>query len=92
LKESLFKSSKKKKSPDHEDMSRQYRDWEKYLEQSILEHGRPYEKLHRASMVGLFSCIFVQQGLMRRIKDVDSKEVKCGIGGLYGNKVCSLAD
>lgn len=48
-----------------------------------------YELLHTATMVGLFTCVFVKSSERAYITSVDSSEVKCGMGGLYGNKVSS---
>lgn len=46
-----------------------------------------YAVLHTASMVGLFSCIFVKTSSRPRISSVHSVEIKRGMGGLHGNKV-----
>ncbi|KAI9884986.1 MAG: Proteasome subunit alpha type-4 [Watsoniomyces obsoletus] len=87
---SLFRSSKKKETtPDHEGMSRQYRAWRDYLTGSIDDYmpaDHRYELLHTATMVGLFTCVFVKSSERPYISSVDSAEVKCGMGGLYGNK------
>ena len=49
----------------------------------------PYYLLHTSSMVGLFSCIFVKASERNRISNMGSAEVKRGMGGLHGNKVCT---
>jgi hypothetical protein len=46
-----------------------------------------YHLLHTASLVGLFTCIFVRASLRERIRSVSGAEVKRGMGGLHGNKV-----
>jgi hypothetical protein len=46
-----------------------------------------YHLLHSASLVGLFTCIFVKSRLRDRVKSVHAVEVKRGMGGLHGNKV-----
>lgn len=47
----------------------------------------PYHLLHTASMVGLFSCVFIKGSERNRIRDLNAAEVKRGMGGLHGNKV-----
>ena len=49
-----------------------------------------YHLLHTSSLVGLFTCIFVRASLRERIRNINGGEVKRGMGGLHGNKVCSL--
>lgn len=75
-------------------MSRQYRAWRDYLVDHIDEHmpvEHPYQLLHTASLVGLFTCIFVKVSQRDFIRDTTSSEVKRGMGGLHGNKVGMLA-
>lgn len=85
---SFFKS-KKKDPAEQEHMSHQYRAWRDYLTR-CLEDFMPgdakYVLLHTASMVGLFTCIFVKSSLRSRIKHVHTSEIKRGMGGLHGNK------
>ena len=73
-------------------MSRQYREWRDYLSR-VIEHNMPpqfsYHLLHTANMVGLFTCIFVKAEERNRIRGLQAAEIKRGIGGLHGNKVCS---
>lgn len=71
-------------------MSRQYRDWRDHLVRSIEDHmpaNESYAVLHTASMVGLFSCVFVKASSRPRISSVHGVEIKRGMGGLHGNKV-----
>ena len=71
-------------------MSRQYLDWRDYLTRSIgkcMPRDQPYQLLHSASLVGLFTCIFIKESLRKSIRDVRAAEVKRGLGGLHGNKV-----
>ncbi len=74
-------------------MSHQYRDWKDYLT-GILDDNMPnnelYHLLHTASLVGLFTCIFVRAPLRERIRSVSAAEVKRGMGGLHGNKACRV--
>ena len=46
-----------------------------------------YMQLHTASLVGLFTCVFIKSSHRARIRDVTGAEVKTGMGGVYGNKV-----
>lgn len=85
---SFFKS-KKKDPAEQEHMSHQYRAWRDYLTRCIedfMPADTKYVLLHTASMVGLFTCIFVKSDLRSRIKHVHTSEVKRGMGGLHGNK------
>jgi hypothetical protein len=47
-----------------------------------------YVLLHTANLVGLFTCIFVKSSVRPRLNSVSANEVKRGMGGLHGNKVC----
>ena len=51
-----------------------------------------YVQLHTASLVGLFTCVFVKSIHRSRIRDLVSAEVKTGMGGAYGNKVSFCLD
>ncbi|KAI9807059.1 MAG: hypothetical protein M1825_005776 [Sarcosagium campestre] len=91
---SFFKSSKKKDSSDQEHMSRQYRAWRDYLTRCIVDtmpSEEPYYLLHTASLVGLFTCIFVKQSERENVRGDDAAEVKRGMGGLHGNKGALIA-
>lgn len=52
-----------------------------------MPSNEPYTLLHTASMVGLFSCIFIKSYLRSHVSRTSSGEVKRGMGGLHGNKV-----
>lgn len=52
-----------------------------------MPHDEPYHRLHTASMMGLFSCVFVKASQHRYISNVCAAEIKRGLGGLHGNKV-----
>ncbi|KAI4226175.1 MAG: hypothetical protein L6R36_003356 [Xanthoria steineri] len=85
----LFKGSRRKDGGDQEHMSSQYRDWRDHLVRSIEDHmpaNESYAVLHTASMVGLFSCVFVKASNRPRISSVHGVEIKRGMGGLHGNK------
>ncbi|KAI1423772.1 Endonuclease/exonuclease/phosphatase [Xylaria sp. FL1777] len=84
----LFKS-KKKDATDQERMSHQYRDWRDFLVRSLddfMPADHLYHLLHTATLVGLFTCIFVKSTLRDRVRNLSSAEVKRGMGGLHGNK------
>lgn len=71
-------------------MSRQYRDWRDHLVRSIEDYmptKESYALLHTASLVGLFSCVFVKTSQRTSISNVQAAEIKRGMGGLHGNKV-----
>ncbi|KAI9696653.1 MAG: hypothetical protein M1820_008102 [Bogoriella megaspora] len=84
-----FFRSKKKDPSEQEHMSHQYRAWRDYLTRCLQEHMPPsesYDLLHTASMVGLFTAVFVRSSQRTHIQDIKSAEVKRGMGGLHGNK------
>jgi hypothetical protein len=86
---SLFKSKKKVDSGEQEHVGHQYRAWRDHLMRCVEEFmptSTSYTLLHTASMVGLFTCIFVKNSERARIKHVHTAEVKRGMGGLHGNK------
>ncbi|KAL8827546.1 MAG: hypothetical protein Q9191_003124 [Dirinaria sp. TL-2023a] len=90
---SLFKGNKKKDPSEQEHMSRQYRAWRDHLVRTLedsMPSSEPFHLLHTASMVGLFSCVFVRASLRNRITSQSAAEIKRGMGGLHGNKGCLI--
>ena len=88
--ETLFKGNKKKDPSEQEHMSYQYRAWRDYLVRCVedtMPPNEPYHLLHTASMVGLFSCVFIKASQRTQIRKVNTAELKRGMGGLHGNKV-----
>lgn len=88
--ESFFKS-KKKEPTEQQHMAHQYRDWRDHLTRYLddyMPRDLIYHLLFTTSMVGLFTCIFVKGSLRDRIQSICGAEVKRGMGGLHGNKVC----
>ncbi|KAI6093117.1 DNase I-like protein [Hypoxylon rubiginosum] len=84
----LFKP-KKKDASDQEKMSHQYRDWRDFLIRCLDDYmpaDHLYHLLHTATLVGLFTCIFVKSTIHTRIRNISSAEIKRGMGGLHGNK------
>jgi hypothetical protein len=83
--------SKRRENHEKEHMSRQYRVWRDYLASTIndiMPIEEPYVLLHATDMVGLFTCVFVKQKERQKVRNINSGEVKRGMGGLHGNKVC----
>jgi endonuclease/exonuclease/phosphatase family metal-dependent hydrolase len=93
---SFFKAAKKHKDKDkdkeqshHHDerMSHQYRAWFNHLARCIDENiTETYQSLHTANLIGLFTCIFVKDSFRNRVSNLDSAQIKTGMGGLHGNK------
>lgn len=54
-----------------------------------MPSNEPYHLLHTASMVGLFTCVFIKASQRHRIRNINAAEIKRGMGGLHGNKVSS---
>jgi len=84
-----FFKSRKKDPTDYEKMSHQYREWRDHLLkvlQDFATHGQSYVLLQTASLVGLFSCVFIKSSLRSRVTQLNGAEVKRGMGGLHGNK------
>lgn len=89
--ESLLLGSKKKENGEKEHMSRQYRVWIEHLTGTLNECmplDESYVLLHTANMVGLFTCAFVKHKERHNIRNLSASEIKRGMGGLHGNKVC----
>ena len=85
---SFFKS-KKKDANEQEHMSHQYRAWRDHLTRCLedfMPTDQPYALLHTASLVGLFTCVFVKASLRSSVRHVHAAEVKRGMGGKLGNK------
>jgi hypothetical protein len=72
-------------------MSHQYRVWQEKLVSSLKiaasSHDEQYILMHSATLVGLFTCIFVRQREKVNVRNLCATEVKTGLGGLHGNKV-----
>jgi hypothetical protein len=85
---SFFKKSKKSDAPTQEHMSHQYRAWRDHLVRELDEWipSHPYNLLHTANLVGLFTCVFVKASERMKIRSVNAAEVKLGMGGMHGNK------
>ncbi|KAI1450016.1 DNase I-like protein [Annulohypoxylon stygium] len=84
-----FFKPKKKDASDQEKMSHQYRDWRDFLVRSLDDYmpaDHLYHLLQTATLVGLFTCIFVKSSLRDRIRNLNNSEIKRGMGGLHGNK------
>lgn len=79
---------KKEKATDQQHQSRVYREWRDYLARCIRKYLPQYDytELHTSSLIGLFSCIFIRTSERRHVSSDARHEVKCGMGGHYGNK------
>jgi len=72
-------------------MSNQYRVWKEKLVSALrvatTSQDDQYVLLHSATLVGLFTCIFIRQSEKHKVRKLNATEVKTGFGGLHGNKV-----
>ncbi len=85
----------KKKDTSRTDphVGRVYREWRDYLAKCISRYmgsSVSYSELHTSSLIGLFQCVFVRQDVRNQISGLSAIDVKCGMKGHYGNKVCFL--
>lgn len=85
---SVFSKKKKQKDVDTSShISHQYKAWQDCLFFAICENmSEPYKLVHSNNMVGLFTCVFIKESLLPRMRSVESSSVKTGLGGLHGNK------
>lgn len=83
-----FGKKKEPKAADQQYQSRVYREWRDYLARSINKYLPQYEytELHTSSLIGLLQCVFVRTNERRNISHNTGTDVKCGMGGHYGNK------
>ena len=93
---SIFGFGKKKEhktATDQQHQSKIYREWRDYLSRSIAKYipQHHYTELHTSSLIGLFSCIFIRTTEKPHISNHAMSNVKCGMGGHYGNKGALLA-
>ena len=56
---------------------------------TAMPKNTPYSVVNTESLVGLFSCIFVKSSERATFDDGAITTIKRGMGGRYGNKVCS---
>lgn len=82
------KKKDKDKMTDQQSQAKVYREWRDYLASCIEKYipQHEYTELHTSSLIGLFSCVFVRASERRNITRDARQEVKCGMGGHYGNK------
>ncbi|KAB8360950.1 hypothetical protein FH972_024682 [Carpinus fangiana] len=84
-----FLKGRQKDAYGQEHIGATYRAWRDYLTWCLDDSMPPsdsYTLLHTASLVGLFTCVFVKGRLRNRIRNLSAAEVKTGMGGLHGNK------
>ena len=95
--ESFLKGKNKNRSAPaiQEHMSHQYRVWQEKLISALkvatTAEEDQYVLLHSATLVGLFTCIFIRQREILNVQKLSATEVKTGLKGLHGNKVHSLS-
>ena len=91
--ESILKGKSKSKASAgiQEHISHQYRVWQEKLVSSLkvatASQEDQYVLLHSATLVGLFTCIFVRRRERQTISNLSASQVPTGLGGLHGNKV-----
>lgn len=54
---------------------------------TVMPYDIPYSIVHRETLVGLLTCVFVKNSQRDRIRDPSIVVVKRGMKGHYGNKV-----
>ena len=89
---SIFGFGKKKdkeRATSEQHVSRVYREWRDYLSVCINKYlgaQHTYTELHTSCLIGLFQCIFVLDRERPSLQQINGADVKCGMGGHYGNK------
>ena len=74
-------------------VSSSYKKWYDRLVSAVrsaMPADEPYTVVHAENLVGLFSFVLVKNAEKARLKHATLTTVKRGMGGRYGNKVCSL--
>ncbi|EAS01600.2 endonuclease/exonuclease/phosphatase family protein (macronuclear) [Tetrahymena thermophila SB210] len=66
--------------------------WLDYLNKQLnsISSEDKYKMLKWKDLVGIFMVLFVKEPLVKRIKRLESEEVKTGLGGKLGNKGCVI--
>ena len=91
--ESILKGKSKNKptTATQEKMSRQHQVWQEKLVSALRLATSPDEEqyvlLHSATLIGLFTCIFIRQREKPKVRKLSATEVKTGLRGLHGNKI-----
>ena len=73
-------------------VSSSYRKWYDRLTLAVrlaMPTDEPYQCINTENLVGLFSCSFVKNSEHASLKNQAVTTVKRGMGGRYGNKVCT---
>jgi len=88
------KNKAKSGSATQEQTTYQYRVWQEKLVSALrvatTSQDDQYVLLHSATLVGLFTCIFIRQSEKHKVRKLSATEVKTGLGGLHGNKVLKI--
>lgn len=86
----MFRKNKKSQEKDimtSSHISSQYKAWQDRLDRLVADACKDrYRLVHSNNMVGLFTCVFIREEVMPRVRSVKSSAVKTGLGGLHGNK------
>jgi hypothetical protein len=75
-----------RKSDLGEHVTGAYRRWHDRLCE-VMRAAGPYTLVAHEHLVGLFSALFVKSEELPNVGDAQTKAIKCGMGGRYGNKV-----
>jgi hypothetical protein len=75
-----------RKSDLGEHVTGAYRRWHDRLCE-VMRAAGPYTLVAHEHLVGLFSALFVKSAELPNVGDAQTKAIKCGMGGRYGNKV-----
>jgi endonuclease/exonuclease/phosphatase family metal-dependent hydrolase len=83
----FFGSKKKDDKLEEKALAIAYQQWQNHLEKQVaISSPESYQLVQVKQLVGLFSCVFVKETLLKHITCVDSTVVKTGLKGRYGNK------
>ena len=66
-----------------------YREWRDYLNKAVnrsTSSRYQYTELSTSHLIGLFQCIFIRQEERSNVHALSTTNIKCGLGGHYGNK------
>ncbi|TPX41059.1 hypothetical protein SeMB42_g05285 [Synchytrium endobioticum] len=77
-----------KRANEHQDRDQRFVLWQKQLVTAIRQHipDAMYSLVQCNVLVGLFQAVFVADAQVSRLRDIEAKLVKTGLGGVYGNK------
>ncbi|ORY78942.1 Endonuclease/exonuclease/phosphatase [Protomyces lactucae-debilis] len=83
----FFGSKKKEDKLEEKALAFAYQQWQNHLEKQVaISSTDTYQLIQVKQLVGLFSCVFVKESLLKHTTSVDATVVKTGLKGRYGNK------